>query len=390
MTASAARRMALAASGFSDPPPSGRVDVRHFRRVMKAIDLVQLDSVNVSARTHYWVFFSRLGIYPMERLDDWLWRSGEHFEYWAHEASVLPKERRPLLAHRMRAARPKGRVEAIMRDHPGYLDRVLDEIGRRGPLTVGDLSDPGERTGPWWGYGKGKIALEWHFRTGAVTVSERAGFTRLYELTERVMPAELVDEHVEAADARLELLERSARALGVGTVSDLADYYRMKVGDARAALPELIRRGVVREVEVSGWGEPAYRHVDASVPRSVEGATLVSPFDPLVWNRDRAERVFGFHYRIEIYLPERQRRYGYYVLPFLLDGELVGRVDLKNDRQSDRLVVRAAHLEDGHDPRRVAARLAELLHDTALWLGRSTIEVGPVGELAPPLSRAMT
>ncbi len=389
MTADAARRMAVAATGLATGQPAGRLDVRHFRRVMRDVDLVQLDSVNVSARTHYWVFYSRLGPYDMDALDDWLWRSGEHFEYWAHEASILPMERHPLLAFRMRRARPRGRVEALLSDQPGYVDSVLGEIEARGPVSVGDLSDPGERTGPWWGYGKGKIALEWLFHSGAVTILDRPGFTRVYDLTERVIPQEFLLDHVDLLDAKFALIERSARALGLGTAGDLADYYRLKVGDAREAIPELIRRKVVREVEVAGWREPAYRHVDASIPRSVEGAALVSPFDPLVWNRDRAERVFGFRYRIEIYVPEPQRQYGYYVLPFLLDGELVGRVDLKTDRKRERLIVRASHVEADADPSRVANRLAPYLETTAGWLGASTLEIESRGSLAPHLKRAV-
>lgn len=389
MTADAARRMVVGAAGLGSERPAGRIDVRHFRRVMRQVDLVQLDSVNVSARTHYWVFFSRLGPYDMNALDDWLWRSGENFEYWAHEASILPKERHPLLAYRMRNARPRGRVEALLTEEPEYVEAVLTEIEARGPLAVGDLSDPGERTGPWWGYGKGKIALEWHFHSGAVTVSDRPGFTRLYDLTKRVIPHDLLQRTIDAREAKLGLIERSARALGVGTAGDLADYYRLKVRDVRVALPELVRRGVVREVEVAGWGEPAFRHADASIPRSADGPALVSPFDPIVWNRDRAERVFGFRYRIEIYVPEPQRQYGYYVLPFLLDGELVGRVDLKIDRKRGRLMVRASHVEEGADPVRVAGALAPYLEQTAEWLGASALELERRGNLASVLARAL-
>ena len=389
MTADAARRMAVWGAGLAEGRPSGRVDVRHFRRVMRSLDLVQLDSVNVSARTHYWVFFSRLGQHSMDALDDWLWRSGEHFEYWAHERSILPLDRFPLMGHRMRDRRPRGRIAELLAEQPEYVAGVLEEVAERGPLAASHLEEPGDRTGPWWGYGKGKIALEWHFAKGAVTVADRPGFHRLYDLTERVVPTELIDLGVPADEARVELMERSALALGVGTIGDIADYYRIRIGEARRLLPELLGRGAVREVEVAGWGELAYRHVDAVIPRAVSGATVVSPFDPLVWNRDRAERVFGFRYRIEIYVPAEQRVHGYYVLPFLLDGELVGRVDLKNDRDGRRLVVRTAHLESGRDPALVASALATHLEEVAGWLGCGSIVVEREGDLAEGLARVL-
>jgi uncharacterized protein YcaQ len=349
---------------------------------MRQLGLIQLDSVNVSARTHYWVFFARLGSYERERLDRWLWRSGEHFEYWAHEASILPQEAYPLLAYRMRAANPEGRAASLMSEHPGYLEAVLEEVRRRGPLTVGGLSDPGERTGPWWGYGRGKIALEWHFRTGAVNVADRPNFHRLYDLTERVIPAHRRSEELERDEAIVELLERSVRALGVGTLADIADYFRIRMPDARRLLPRVLADGSVFEVEVAGWGEPGYRHADATIPRAVEGSALLSPFDPLIWFRDRALRVFGLHYRIEIYVPEEKRIHGYYVLPFLVDGRIVARVDLKTDRKAGVLRVRAAHLEAGHPRKDVARRLASHLEGTASWLGCGLVEVEPRGDLA--------
>ncbi len=365
--------------------PTGPPDARHFRSVMRRLQLVQLDSVNVSARTHYWVFFARLGSYDRERLDRWLWQSGEHFEYWAHEASILPQDSFRLMTHRMRAADPKGRAATLMKEHPGYLESVLEEVHRRGPLTVGGLSDPGERTGPWWGYGRGKIALEWHFRTGAVNVADRPNFHRMYDVIERVVADHHRSEGPGRDDAIVELLELSARALGVGTLADIADYYRIRMPDARRLFPRVLDAGSVFEVEVSGWGEPAYRHVDATIPRRIEGAALLSPFDPLIWHRDRALRVFGLHYRIEIYVPEEQRVHGYYVLPFLMDGEIVARVDLKTDRKAEVLRVQAAHLEPGHHRDEVAQRLAAHLEETARWLDCGAIEVVPRGDLAEDL-----
>lgn len=385
MTADAARRMVLASSGMSSSTPSGPPDARHFRSVMRQLQLVQLDSVNVSARTHYWVFFARLGHYDRDRLDQWLWQSGEHFEYWAHERSILPQESFRLMAHRMRAADPEGRAAALIDEHPGYLESVLDEVHRRGPLTVGSLSDPGERTGPWWGYGRGKIALEWHFRTGAINVADRPNFHRMYDVIERVVSDRHRNDELDRDDAIVELLERSARALGVGTLADIADYYRIRMPEARRLFPRVLDTGSVFEVEVAGWGQSAYRHVDATIPRRVEGTALLSPFDPLIWHRDRALRVFGLHYRIEIYVPEDERVHGYYVLPFLMDGEIVARVDLKTDRKAEVLRVQAAHLEPGRPRDEVAQRLAAHLERTAHWLECRGIEVVPRGDLAEDL-----
>jgi uncharacterized protein YcaQ len=390
MAADAARRLALASAGMSSPIPDGSPDTRHFRRVMRRLQLVQLDSVNVSARSHYWVFLARLGPYDRDRLDRWLWRSGEHFEYWAHERSILPQESFRLMVHRMRAADPKGRAATLMEEHPGYVESVLDEVHRRGPLTVGDLSDPGVRTGPWWGYGRGKIALEWHFRTGAINVADRPNFHRRYDVIERVVDDRHRNDELDRDDAIVALLERSARALGVGTLADIADYYRIRMPEARRLFPRVLDSGSVFEVEVAGWGQSAFRHVDATIPRRVEGTALLSPFDPLIWHRDRALRVFGLQYRIEIYVPEEQRVHGYYVLPFLMDGEIVARVDLKTDRKAEVLRVQAAHLEPGHRADQVASRLAAHLADTARWLDCGSIEVVARGDLAGDLARHMT
>lgn len=355
---------------------------------MRDLELIQLDSVNVSARSHYWVFYARLGPYSQDRLDDWLWRSGEHFEYWAHEASILPHDRFPLMGHRMKSERIEGRAATFEAEHPGYLQSVLDEVRRRGPLTVGGLEDPGERTGPWWGYGRGKIALEWHFRAGNLNVADRPNFHRMYDLTERVVPDEHRAVHVERDDAITILLERSARALGVGTLADIADYYRIRMPDARRLFPRVLAGETVSEVDVEGWDRPAYRHVEARIPRSVSGEALLSPFDPLIWARDRALRVFGLHYRIEIYVPQEKRIHGYYVLPFLMDGSIAARVDLKTDRSQRTLRVRAAHLEPRADRTAVAERLARHLEVTAQWLGCDTIEVENWGDLADDLRRA--
>lgn len=381
-----ARRIALAAQGFADARPSGRVDRRHFRRVINRVGVLQLDSVNVVQRSHYFPMWSRLGPYPLDSLDTFTARSGEMFEYWGHVASLLPVELYPLLRWRMDAIEPGPRTQGIMDDHPEYIAAVYEEIAENGPLTVSDLSDPGARTGPWWGHGKGKIALDWLFSKGRITAYRNGNFGRLYDLPERVIPPEYLNApHLDRLEALRLLLLRSARHHGVGTASDLADYYRLHRPTSRKLLADLVKAGELEEVEVEGWGQPAYAHPEATLPRRVNGAALLTPFDSLVWERDRTERMFGFLYRIEIYVPEPDRIYGYYVLPFLLDGELVGRVDLKADRKNGVLVVRGAYHEGGRDPGRVAESLLPELRAMSAWLALGDLSIADQGNLAESL-----
>ncbi len=389
MSIDRARRAALAAQGLHRPRP-GRVDVRHLRRVLDHVGLVQLDSVNVIARAHYLPFFARLGAYDTGALDRWLWRSGELFEYWGHEASMLPIDDWPLMGHRMRGARPWNSIQRIIRDHPEFLDRIHDEVHERGPLTVSDLSEGGERTGPWWGWGKGKVALEWLFVTGRLAVADRPNFTKVYDTADRVIPDSLREApEVDPTAARRRLLRRAVRHHGIGAVPDLADYYRIRPTDARPLLERLADDGEIVEVEVPGWKGPAYLDPDLSIPRSIRARALLAPFDPVVWFRDRAERLFDFRYRIEIYVPEPKRVYGYYVLPFLLDDRLVGRVDLKADRAGGRLLVRGAYGEDGIDRPRVARELAGELVAMAEWMRLAEIEVEDRGDLAGAVASAL-
>ena len=380
-----ARRLALGAQGFNDPAPRSTVDARHFRRVLSRVGVVQLDSVNVISRAHYMPFFSRLGPYDRDALDRWLWRSGELFEYWIHEASLTSIDRWAHLAHRMRRSHPWKAIERITTEQPGFVDKVLDEVRIAGPLRVGELSEGGSRTGPWWGYGPGKLALEWLFVRGEVAIADRPNFTRLYDLTDRVIPDEIRAAELDPTTARRALLRDAVRHHGIGTVADFADYHRLKVGDARPLLAELAAAGEIVEVVVDGWPRPVYMDPDLPIPRSVDGAALLAPFDPVVWFRDRAERLFGFRYRIEIYVPRPKRVFGYYVLPFLLDGELVGRVDLKADRAAGRLLVQGAFAEEGADKIRVGAALADQLRGMAAWQNLSEIEVRPNGDLASHL-----
>lgn len=384
-----ARRIALAAQGFAAPRPSGRIDRRHFRRVINQIGLLQLDSVNVLQRSHYLPVWSRLGSYSIEALDSFTARSGEIFEYWGHEASLLPVERYPLLRWRMDEMEPWGRVRGVIEGNPGYVESVRHEIATHGPLTVAELSDPGARTGPWWGHGRGKTALDWLFAQGLITAYRNANFGRIYDLPERVIPR----QHLQAAplpklEAYRELLILAARHHGVATAGDLADYYRLHRPTARRVVTEIASSGELLQVDVEGWSHPGFLDPEAKLPRRIKGAALLSPFDSLIWERDRTERIFGFRYRIEIYVPQPQRVYGYYVLPFLVDGELVGRVDLKSDRKNGALLVQASYVEKGRDPERVASRLATELRAMSTWLELRDVVIGRRGNLAVELRRA--
>lgn len=382
----AARRIALGAQGFGRSRPEGRVDVRHFRRVMRTVGLVQLDSVNVCVRTHYMPFYSRLGPYNRQSLDAWLNRSGENFEYWAHEAAVLPVERFPLWRWKMDEMKPWRRAEALLAAHPEITSEVMEQVRMHGPLTVRDLDVPNHRNEKWWGYGPGKVALEVLFANGHISALRGNNFVRLYDIPERVIRSDVHGARaLPKEDAYRELLMRAARHHGIGTAHDIADYFRLHVPTARPILESLVADGHLSEVEVPGWKGPIYLDPEAVRPRRIETTTLVSPFDPIVWYRERAERLFGFRYRIEIYVPEPQRVFGYYVLPFMLNGELVGRVDLKADRSAGKLLVRAAWREEGTDETEVVEALSRELIAFAAWLGLEDLDVGDKGNLAASL-----
>lgn len=392
LTADQARRFALGAQGFTRPRPEGRVDVRHFRKVLATIGLLQLDTVNVLVRAHYLPLFSRLGPYDRDALDRWATASGELFEYWGHEASLLPTALYPYFRWRMEAmeADPWRSVKRILDERPEYIDDVLDQVRSRGPLATSDLDDPGERGGPWWGYQPGKYALEWLFASGRVTAYRTPTFGRLYDVPERVLPAAVLDARVpDEVEAYRSLLLDAGRHLGVGTAADLADYHRLNVPTARPIVAELAADGGLEEVRVDGWRHAAYLHPEAVLPRRASGTALLSPFDSLIFNRDRVERMFGFRYRVEIYVPKSKREYGYYVLPFLLDGGLVARVDLKSDRKNGVLLVQASHIEPGQDPAAVAPALAGELGQLAGWLGLPNVVIRPNGDFASALAPAL-
>jgi len=384
-----ARRLALSAQGFG-VRITQRVDRRQMLGTASRLGLLQIDSVNVAVRAHYMPLFSRLGSYRRDRLDQLAYQERALFEYWGHEASLLPLASYPLFRWKMEAAQPWGGVTALTEEAPGYIEAVRREIAERGPLAASDLSDPGARTGPWWGYGKGKTALEWLAMRGELAVAGRRNFAIVYDLSERVIPTEVRAAPVPSRpEAERELLRRAAAALGVGTAADLADYFRLSLPGVRPLLSELAEAGELAEVRVEGWEQPAFMHPNAGLTPRPETATLVSPFDSLLFYRPRVERLFGFHYRIEIYVPAPKRRYGYYVYPFLLGDRLAARVDLKADRPASVLRVPGAFLENGAAPRAVANALAGALRRMADWLELERVVVGRRGDLAPLLRAAL-
>ncbi len=394
LPAALARRIALAAQGFAEPRPAGAVDSRQLRRTTDRLAVVQIDSVNVLSRSHYLPYLSRLGAYRRAALDDFCGRRHEVFEYWAHEASYLPVRLHPYLRWRMAAAEEHawGSMVRIQRERPGYVTEVLDRVREAGPTRASDLDEPRpDRPGSMWNWHAGKVALEWLFYTGALTARARTtSFERVYDLTERVLPTAVLQTPTpEPADAVRELVRTAARALGVATERDLRDYFRLRPVPARQAIAELTEAGELVPVEVAGWGAPAWLDPAARRPRWIRARALLSPFDSLVWERPRVERIFGFRYRLEIYTPAAQRVHGYYVLPFLLGDRLVARADLKADRQAGVLRVQAVHAEAGVDRAEVAAALADELRLTADWLELDDVAVAGRGDLAPDLAATL-
>jgi len=385
-----AKRVALGAQGFAERRPSGRVDRRHLRRVLDRMGLIQIDSVNVLVRSQELPLFARLGPHSRSLIPD-ATRDGELFEYWVHEASLIPTSQYHLYRWRMSGPFPWPGFRRWMAEQGDYIERIYERVAAEGPLVAGDLKARVGKKGAWWDYDDGKRALEALFYSGRITARRRAqDFARVYDLSERMIPADVMarpalPEH----EARKELLVLAARYHGIGTVKDLCDYHRLKPTACKLALAELVEEGRLVPVTVREWGQPAYMHPDAKVPRRITGRALLSPFDPVVWNRDRALRLFDFHYRIEIYTPAPKRRYGYYVLPFLLGDELVGRVDLKADRANGTLVVQSAWTEPGVDDVEVAAELLDELRSMAGWLELDRVEATGRGDLGPRLSRLL-
>jgi uncharacterized protein YcaQ len=393
LTPAQARRIALAASGFGGRARGAVPSGRHLRQVVESTGVLQIDSVNVLQRAHYLPAYSRIGPYDTALLDRassrrprWL------FEYWAHEASLVPVALQPYLRWRMATARTTawGSVRSMMARRPELVQWVLDEVAQRGPVTAAeiqqDVAKPKENWG--WNWSDTKIALEYLFYEGSVTSAGRnSSFARRYDLTSRVLPAEVVNAPTPSdADAFRTLVEIAARSFGVAAEVELRDYFRLPVDGARQAVAELIEAGTLVPVEVKGWKPQAYLHRDAPGPRKPNFATLVSPFDPLIWYRGRTERLFAMSYRIEIYVPEPKRVHGYYVLPFLQGDRFTARVDLKADRKAGVLRVPAAWLEPGADPESTARALAAELERMASWLGLSGVDKAERGDLAAGLN----
>ena len=369
LSAAEARRTALAAQGFAEPR---RHDGRAIRRLFDRVGLIQIDSVNVLSRAHYLPGFARLGAYDREALD----RAAHYaprrlFEYWGHEASLIDVELQPLLRWRMERAHDEawGGMRRIAKEKPHLLADVLDQIRERGPLAARDLDGQRpKKSGPWWDWSDSKRAIEMLFWGGEVTSARRRNFERLYDLPERVLPKAVLDAPTpDEVDAQRELVAIAARSLGVAALPELRDYFRLPADTMRPRIEELVEAGELLPVEVEDWGVPAYLHSTARIPRSVDARALLGPFDNLLWERGRVERLFGFRFRLEIYVPQPKRVYGYYVLPFLLGDRLVARVDLKADRQAGQLRAHAIHLEDGAPPETEAA-LREELELLAGWL----------------------
>ena len=354
------------------------------------IGLLQIDSVSVVARAHYLPLLARLGPYPRALLEQAAWgKPRDLFEYWAHEASLLPLETQPLLRWRMAQAEAGvniyGELARFGREKRAYIDGLFAEVARRGPLAASSLEGQ-KGSGGWWGWSDGKRALEWLFWAGHVTTATRNAFERVYDLPERVLPAAITATPTPGpADAQRDLLRIAARAHGIATLSDLRDYFRLSPGEAAPRVAELVEAGELVPAEVEGWGQPAYLHREAAWPRRAAARALLAPFDPLVWDRARTERLFGFRYRLEIYTPAHKRVHGYYVLPFLLGDRLVARVDLKSDRAAGTLLVQAAHAELDA-PVLTAFRLAETLREMAGWLGLGRVVATGAGDLAPALA----
>ncbi len=397
LSADQARRVAISAQGLAEPKPRGAVTRSHLRRLINRIQVLQLDSVSVAVRAHYAPVFSRLGPYDRDVLDSAAWSHSARaprllVEYWAHEAALMAVEDWPLMRWRMREYTHGRWGKEIVKKNPQLAENILAAVDELGPSTAGQIEahlegERARRKGPWWDRSDTKWVAEALWSSGALTTATRVGFARHYDLTEKVLPPEVFSREVDDAEAVRELILRAAGALGVATEPDLRDYFRLSPKQSKPAVAALVASDELEEVEVDGWSAPAYLASGVTVPRADRGTALLCPFDPLIFFRPRVERLFEFHYRIEIYVPEKQRKFGYYVWPFLLDGRLVARVDLKAERAGDALNVVGAFTEPGQNPAVVAPRLAAALQSMAGWLGLGTVTVGQRGDLVGALRR---
>jgi uncharacterized protein YcaQ len=396
LTVLQARRIALAAQGFTRPRPGvdGEVSTRHLAAVVDRLGFFQIDSVNVLQRAHYLPLYSRLGAYDVELLHRASGRAPRRlFEYWAHEAALVDVRLWPAFRFRMDSKlRMWGSMTRIIEDKPELVARVLDDVRLNGPLTAREIEHDAPRDKDHWGWNwsEVKMALEYLFYSGEVTAARRnSAFERVYDLPERVIPpVHFQAPALDPDEAHRVLVSHAARALGVGTAQCFRDYFRTAPEPTRAAIEDLVDTGELRPATIAGWRRPAYLHRDAVQPRKVAARALLSPFDPLVFERTRTEQLFGFRYRIEIYVPAEKRVHGYYVLPFLLGDRLVARVDLKADRRTGVLVVHGAWAED-HAPPETAAELAAELRLMARWLGLETVAPPAKGDLAGELTASL-
>ncbi len=393
LSSAEARRIALAAQGFDRARPTATPDARHFRRVIDSLGLLQLDFVNVLMPAHFFVLWSRLGPYDRARFERFVYGQGDYTEQWAHEASIVTASTWPLLEHRRQSCRMhKNNPLTKLPNRSAYLNAVIGQVEREGALTANDLPQvPGPRRKPGdWHRSIPRCALEYHFARGDLAVVKRLPtFQRVYDLPERVLPQEHLSISISAVDAKRELLRRAAIALGVASLKDLADYYRMTPREAEPLVQDLVDDGAITTVAVDGWAETGFLAANARLPRAIAGASLLSPFDPVVWYRPRAERLFEFRYRIEIYVPAARRQWGYYVLPFRVADEIVARVDVKADRKARKLLVLATHEEERIARSDCANELASELRALSDWLGLDEVRVTAHNDISRELAAAI-
>ena len=376
-----ARRIALAAQGFDTARPQTKATQRHVEALISRLGVIQIDSVNVLVRSQELPLFSRLGDHNRNAIPK-ATEKQKLFEYWGHEAAHLPVEIHPLFRWKMEAART-GRVThwgltSFYEENKAFVKRTLKHVEKNGPTTSRELSTRTEKKGTWWDWDEAKVALEYLFLTGELMSRGRGtDFARIYDIPERVLPQRIIEASTPSEhDARKQLLVRSAVAQGVATASDLADYYRQKLVTVKPLIAELVEDGELREVAVDGWTEKALVHRNATMPKQLHAIALLSPFDSLVWCRPRNERLFNFHYRIEIYTPKEKRKFGYYVLPFMMNGEMVGRVDIKADRSNSKLLAHSVHTERGVKRSSISGALSAELDAMATWLGLDQVQIG--------------
>ncbi len=393
LTLDEARRVALHAQGFQCQTRDRKVTWSAMAKAVEQLHLLQIDSVNVLVRSHYLPLYARLGDYDRAALDKRCFTNShrQFFECWAHEASLVPLDLHPLMRWRMeRAKRGDGiykHMDKFGKENRAFLKSTLEHIAKSGPIRASEVPDGGKSQGSWWGWSKGKLALETLFDQGLITASTRQSFERIYDIPDRVIPAEVLNRATPTeVDTFRTLIEKSAEALGIATEIDLRDYFRLPVAEARKAVADNVEAGVLRAVTVEGWKQPAFLHHKAKLPPTAGATALLSPFDPLVWNRPRAERLFNFHYRIELYTPEQKRKFGYYVLPFLHGDVLAGRLCLKADRAESTLRVNTAHHEIGLMPEDIAPALKCEIQTMAKWLGLERVKIARKGNLAKALA----